>query len=123
MDWLMDLAQRMKRLRLAAGLTQDALASRLNRPGAWVSRREVGETAFKPDDIADWAEVCGFDVHTLFVPTGVAATDLLDALTTLDAKHASILARAAMALPSMTPEGRDLVLAQLELVAERIERG
>ncbi|MCB9693543.1 MAG: helix-turn-helix transcriptional regulator [Alphaproteobacteria bacterium] len=119
----MELAERMKRLRLAAGLTQEALASQLNRPGAWVSRREVGETAFKPDDIADWAEVCGFDVHTLFVPSGVPATELLDALTTLDATQANVLARAAMALPKMTPEGRDLVLAQLELVAERAERG
>lgn len=123
MDSLMELAERMKRLRLAAGLTQEALASQLNRPGAWVSRREVGETAFKPDDIADWAEVCGFDVHTLFVPSGVPATELLDALTTLDATQANVLARAAMALPKMTPEGRDLVLAQLELVAERAERG
>lgn len=116
---IMDLAERMKALRLRAGLSQDGLAELLDHPGAWVSRRETGSTAFKPNDVAEWAEACGFHADTIFLPLAAPAEQLLQALTALDPHATQVLAEAAQALPFMDGQARDLILAQLQLLSGR----
>lgn len=122
MWFVMDLRERMKDLRVRAGLSQDALAKTLGRPGAWVSRRETGQTAFKPTDVSEWAEACGFHADTVFLPLEAPAEQLLQALTALDPHATMVIAEAAEALPLMDAASRDLILAQLQVISGRFPR-
>ena len=119
MWWIMDLAERMKGLRLRAGMSQEALARQLNKTQVWVSRRELGVTAFKPDDIEEWAEACGCRVDQVILPLNAPAEDLIRALSNLDPQEAQVLAEVARCLPVIPPAVREHVLAQLQLTAGR----
>lgn len=59
------LLERLRDGRLAAGLTQAAVASALDRPASWLSDVEVGIRRVDPVELLDLCELLGLDVATL----------------------------------------------------------
>ncbi len=51
--------ERLRRAREEAGLTQQAVATRLRRPQTWVSKCELGERRVDFVELEDWAAACG----------------------------------------------------------------
>ena len=75
-----DLGRELKRLRLAAGLTQAKLADRLRVTQTYVSKVETGTILRPPPDaVAEWADACGFRLVFRFQPATTNTTiDELD---------------------------------------------
>lgn len=130
----MDIAERLKRLRQSANLSQEQIASRLGHPQAWLSRREIGATRVKPDEIADIAEACGYRMEMIFLPRCPGARPPADApgrlddpaedaaelgelLSIISPEHAGAIADLLRALPRMDDSTRDFVIAQLQFAA------
>lgn len=114
----MDLPERLRRMREDAGLTQAELADRLNVIQTWVSKRERGVHRVTPDDVAEWAEACGYRGATVFV-TNEVPEDLVALLETASPEELNAVMRLLRAFPHMSSETRDTVVAMLEIVWER----
>lgn len=119
---LMDITERLRQLRVSARLSQEQLANRLGHPQAWVSRREVGATRVKPDEIAEIAEACGYRMEMIFLPDGDGASDLSELLAIVRPEDAAAVAGLLRALPHLDASTRDFVLAQLEFAVSRAVR-
>ncbi len=117
-----DTRERLKRLRVARGWSQSQLAERLNRPQPWVSRREVGTTPWRPDEVAEVAEVFGWKAETILLPPGEATHDLMDALQDLEPPDVPAVISLIRSLPHMDEATKALVLAQLDVISQSYPR-
>lgn len=75
----MELRERLREMRVRAGLSQAALGERLRKHQQWVHNRETGHVRVKPDEALDWAEECGFRGAMIFTARADAG-DILELL-------------------------------------------
>ena len=61
----MEVIARLRRARVERGLTQTQLASRLNRPQAFVSKVETCERRLDLIEVADWCRALGVIIHDI----------------------------------------------------------
>jgi predicted transcriptional regulator len=55
------LCASLRKWRVAAGLTQRALAARLRKPPSFVHKCEVGDRRIDPLEFVAWCRACGVD--------------------------------------------------------------
>lgn len=79
------LAVRIKRLRLASGLTQGQLGALIGISGSAVGRWEMGEYLPKGRYVAKLAQALGIDVATLLGETPTSTDDLAEEVKLLTA--------------------------------------
>ena len=69
------LAKTLRELRTTAGLSQQVLGARLNRPQSYVSKIESAQRRVELQEIQDWARACGKSVRWAFVDDADAGED------------------------------------------------
>lgn len=72
--WNMTLPERLKRARLAAGVTADEMAQVLECTDRTIRNYESGATPIKPREIRDWSMRCGGARVHRWVTTGEVPT-------------------------------------------------
>lgn len=62
------IGQRLREIRLAAGMTQKQVAEGLGKNTGWTHDVECGRINLNIRLVCEWAKVCGFAVEWNFVP-------------------------------------------------------
>lgn len=111
----------LRQMREDANLNQATLGQRLDRSQSAISKAELGETGLSVEDIGSWATTCGRQI-SLRLGEGVdTAGEDVDGLDALPTAERVLLTRIVRALGS-AGAAKPLVLGQLELIAEGVER-
>jgi len=108
-----ELPRRLRELRLNAGISQQALGSRLGRPQSYVSKIENGERRVELHEVEEWARAAGKTMVWAFVdgdPAPAAADP-----------NSGIVARVARLLPHLNPSDLAHLQNTVDYLRERIE--
>jgi transcriptional regulator with XRE-family HTH domain len=113
------LRDRLKELRVAAGLSQRELCRRMGVDPSYVTRLERGEREPSADVLRRWAEACGVQVAVLDPAAGLP--ELLSSLRPSDAdrvrRYADALGRLDPGLPPGPLHPGDIALSVVETAA------
>jgi transcriptional regulator with XRE-family HTH domain len=113
------LRDRLRKLRLEAGLSQRALCRKIDVDESYISRLERGQRAPSVEVLRRWADACGVEVAVLDPAAGLA--DLVAALRPADVDRVRRYAEALARLPADLPAGPrhpgDIGLAVVEAAA------
>ena len=111
-----NIGRRLRQLREAANISQEALGKRLGRNQRWVSQRELGQVKVGPDELEEIARALGYSAAVIIEQQ---ADELIQALRTADPDEISLAASFLRALPYMERGERDMIAAMLEVVSNR----
>lgn len=118
--WLMDLSERLRWLRKNArprGLRQNELGERIGRNQSYVSDAELGKKRrLSPEEVAEWAEACGYYGVMVFLTDDQLAEDGPSLLEDADPETLSAVLDLLRALPQMSDETRATIRAVLRSV-------
>jgi transcriptional regulator with XRE-family HTH domain len=115
------VGQRLARMRAAAGLSQRALAGRLNVAPSTLARYETGETQLNADALPLVAEVLKRHPAEFFLGEGEYVAQGEPTLPEFEAEFAAAYAELVAELRRHPPERIRTALAVLEWMAQRDE--
>lgn len=109
-----ELPRRLRELRLNAGISQQALGSRLGRPQSYVSKIENGERRVELHEVEEWARAAGKTMVWAFVEGDSTPASAID-------PNSGIVARVARLIPHLTPSDLAHLQNTVDYLRERIE--
>lgn len=120
--WLMDLPERLRWLRKNARprpLLQEELAEILGSTQSFVSQAELGKRRrLSPEEVAEWAEACGYFGVLVFVTNKQIAEDGPALLEEAEPETLSLVLTLLRAIPAMGHETRSAITRILESLSE-----
>ncbi|MCB9744387.1 MAG: helix-turn-helix domain-containing protein [Alphaproteobacteria bacterium] len=114
------LRQRLKTLRLAAGLSQAELAAKVNRNQHWASRMERDQH-LTFEDVEAWCEACGADLFVDIVD--VKTAELLRLVAELSEEDRAHLARVVPHLGGVNVSIKEGWAQLIEAAGQEAEKG
>lgn len=112
------IADRLKGLRVAAGMSQDALGRKLGHNQRWVSQRERGVVDVSVDEAVRISEALGYQASFVVLPRHTRLS--LDAL---EPDELTLVAQLIDAIPSLSGPEQGLIRGMLRAVLERRQAG
>lgn len=107
------VATRLRELRLGAGISQQSLGARLQRPQSYVSKIENAERRVELHEIEEWAEATGNELCWTFVNRLSREGGSLDT-------DAELLSRISTLLPRLDAADRALLQSTISYLLDRI---
>ena len=115
------LARKLRELRVNAGLSQQTLGTRLDRPQSYVSKIENAERRVELHEIEAWANATGKTMYWTFVAKGIEPSAGEEARGT-ESQDEDLVAGVAWLLPRIETAERSLLQTTVSYLLERIEK-
>lgn len=106
------IGERLRRVREARGISQDALGRQLGRNQRWISQRETGQVRTSVEEAEAIAAALGYSADLAIAPAG-SMDRLLDAAAEASPEDIERAADLLEALPRVSPTVRQMVLGML----------
>lgn len=117
------LARKLRELRVDAGLSQQVLGARLERPQSYVSKIENAERRVELHEIEEWAQATGKTMYWTFVDRDAAELPAdASGAATASAADADVVASVAWLLPRLGAADRALLQNTVRYLLERLEK-
>ena len=114
------LARKLRELRVNAGLSQQSLGVKLDRPQSYVSKIENAERRVELHEIEAWANATGKTMYWTFVAQGIEPSG--EETGTAGSQDEDMVAGVAWLLPRLELAERGLLQATVSYLLEKIER-
>jgi transcriptional regulator with XRE-family HTH domain len=112
LDRMSEMADRLRAMRAAAGLSQPQLARKLGVSQAWVSNRETGRAQVKTADLDRVAAALGLQAEVVMLPRGSMA--LASAAAEASPEVVAVALDLLTRVDSLAPAIRGMVIQMVE---------
>lgn len=108
------VGERLREMREARGVSQQALGERIGRPQAWISNRERDTVETPIADVVEIAQALGYVAEIVILPRH--QRELLEVLAGARPEDVAVALRFLAALPRLEPSAQRLAVGLVDAI-------